>query len=275
MQNRLKEVVRFRGDRLFDGAVSIDWFGTDAARAKAAAESFVFHGPSYHGVQQDDVGVSHGHRLIDTANFTRSIVRRCHGLEERAFTLAIAGYGTGKSHLGLTLATLLESPLSETGQAVLASLASADEDIAADVRATLEHDKQPCLVVPLNGMQNFNLTSEVTRQVVRALNKAGCDIKPIESLRPRFSQAASLIRMSNSEVQNRLLVACETDSLEIVLEKLAVQDERIYKLVHGFFEAEGMTIQALAGESTSDVVNVVVREYCGSRQALPKPADFV
>jgi hypothetical protein len=165
MQNRLKEVVRFRGDRLFDGAVSIDWFGTDAARAKAAAESFVFHGPSYHGVQQDDVGVSHGHRLIDTANFTRSIVRRCHGLEERAFTLAIAGYGTGKSHLGLTLATLLESPLSETGQAVLASLASADEDIAADVRATLEHDKQPCLVVPLNGMQNFNLTSEVTRQV--------------------------------------------------------------------------------------------------------------
>jgi hypothetical protein len=81
--------------------------------------------------------------------------------------------------------------------------------------------------------------------------------------------------MSNSEVQNRLLVACETDSLEIVLEKLAVQDERIYKLVHGFFEAEGMTIQALAGESTSDVVNVGCAGVLWSRQALPKPADFV
>ena len=263
MQNRLKEIVRFRGERLFQGAVSIDWFGTDAARTKAASEAFVFHGPAYHGVQQEDVGESHGHRLVDTANFARSIVRRCYGLEDRPFTLAIAGYGTGKSHLGLTLATLLESPSSETAQGVLASLGSADEAIAADVRATMNAARQPCLVVPLNGMQNFDLTSEFTRQVVRALKKAGCDIKPIESLRPRFAQAASLIRMSNAEVQSRLLTACDADSVESVMERLEAQDELIYKSVHGFFEAEGMAIQALAGESTRDVVDVVVREYCG------------
>ena len=42
--------------------------------------------------------------------FVQSIVRRSLGIEEQPFTLAIAGYGTGKSHLALTLATLLREP---------------------------------------------------------------------------------------------------------------------------------------------------------------------
>jgi hypothetical protein len=77
---------------------------------KIASEVFVFHGPTYHSVIQEDIGDSHGHKLTDTANFTRTIINRCFGFEEKPFTLAIAGYGTGKSHLGLTIANLVNSP---------------------------------------------------------------------------------------------------------------------------------------------------------------------
>ena len=103
MTDHLHNFVSFRGDRLFNGAVNIDWFARDESRARSAASAFVFHGPAYHGVSQVDVGVSHGHRLQDTASFAQSIIRRCYGIEDQPFSLAIAGYGTGKSHLGLTL----------------------------------------------------------------------------------------------------------------------------------------------------------------------------
>ena len=87
MPLRLKDVIRFRGDRLFNGAVNIDWYITDELRTKTAAEAFIFHGPQYHGVTQTDVGTSHGYSLQDTACFSRSVVRRCYGMEDQPLLL--------------------------------------------------------------------------------------------------------------------------------------------------------------------------------------------
>lgn len=263
MPHRLGDMIRFRGDRLFNGAVSINWFGTDVAKSKATSEAFVFHGPQYHGVQQEDVGTGHGHRLMDTASFARALVRRCYGQEDQPFTLAIAGYGTGKSHLGLTLATLLTEPDGDSATQVLSALEAADEVIGSDVRALLNEAKQPCLVLALNGMQSFDLTAEITRQIARDLKRRGLDTKPLDDLRPRFAQAASLIRMSNEGVVKELVTACEVGDSQELLRGLEQQDEAVYSKIHDFFASRGMTIRALTGESVRDVIDVAVREYCG------------
>src|ERR1017187_5189058 len=109
----LSDLVTFRREQLFEGAVQISWFYNDDVRAKEAATSFVFHGPSYHGVAQQDLDAARDHRLTDPATFTRDLLRSFSlgTSRENPFTLAIAGYGTGKSHLGLTLATLFSEPL--------------------------------------------------------------------------------------------------------------------------------------------------------------------
>jgi hypothetical protein len=259
----LREIVQFRGDRLFNGAVNISWFGTDERRAQAAANAFVFHGPEYHGVAQADVGITHGHRLQDTASFARSIVRRCYGLEDQPFTLAIAGYGTGKSHLGLTLAALLSDPDGETAQTVLASIEAADTNIGSEIRAILHEAGQPCLVVALNGMQSFDLTSEITRQIIRQVKSSGLETRPLDELRPRFSQAASLIRMANEDVVREIVTACDKSGIDAVLAGLEQQDEMVYGKVHDAFSARGMPISALRGESVRDIIDIAVREYCG------------
>ena len=259
----LSDIIQFRGDRLFNGAVNIDWFATDPAKARLASESFVFHGPQYHGVHQDDVGTGHGHNLLDTATFACSVVRRSQGREEQPFTLAIAGYGTGKSHFALTLATLLSAPQGECAENILAHLDSAAPLVGSEVRALLGESSQPCLVLALNGMQSFDLTAEITRQIVRDLKSRGLDTKPIENLRPRFAQAVSLIRMSNEGVVKELLTACDTTNVDEVFAALERQDEVVYARVHDFFAARGMTIRALSGESLRDVINLTVREYCG------------
>lgn len=45
----LSDIIRFRRDLLFQGAVQVGWLETDPELAKKAAEHFVFHGPQYHG----------------------------------------------------------------------------------------------------------------------------------------------------------------------------------------------------------------------------------
>ena len=49
------EVIEFRRDLFFDGAVQIGWFENDLVRRDKAAANFVFHGPEYHGVVADDI----------------------------------------------------------------------------------------------------------------------------------------------------------------------------------------------------------------------------
>ncbi len=263
MGTRLSDVVTFRGDRLFNGAVNIDWFLENRDKSAKAAEAFVFHGPSYHGVSQEDIGESHGHRLQDTASFTRAILRRCFGLEDAPFTLAIAGYGTGKSHLAVTLAHLLSDPLSEPAEFALKSLDAADLAIGREVRSLLATESRPCLVVALNGMRNFDLNAEVSRQTHAQLRANDLDTKPLDELRPRFMQALNLVRLSNDKVLGDLLQECSSDTIEELLGALDRQDETTYQEVHEFFQRRGMPIRVLGGESLKDIIETVARLYCG------------
>jgi hypothetical protein len=260
---KLKDIVRFRGDRLFNGAVSIDWFWTDESKRKVATEAFVFHGPTYHGVTQTDVGVSHGYRLIDTANFTRNVVHRCLGLQEEPFTLAIAGYGTGKSHLALTLASLLSDPASSEAEQVLLGLEAADERIGGEIRSLLKEELRPFLVVAINGVHNFDLTAELTHQIISQARSRNLNTRPLDELRPRFRQAASLIRMSSDAVVAELVAASGMADIGTILNSIEKQEENVYKQVHEFFASRGMPISALGGESVKDVIEVTIREYCG------------
>jgi len=108
MPEQLKKLVSFRGDRLFNGAVSISWFGTDEAKSRLASEAFVSHRSSVPWRTTEDVGTGHGHSLMDTASFARSVVRRCYGFEDQPFTLAIAGYGHRKVTPGAYLSKSVE-----------------------------------------------------------------------------------------------------------------------------------------------------------------------
>ena len=123
--------------------------------------------------------------------------------------------------------------------------------------------RQPCLALTLNGMQSFDLTAEITKQIVRTLKVDGLDPRPLDDLRPRFSQGASLIRMSNEEIIDELVAKCEASSVHDLLAGLDQHDEQTYEKVHNFFAEQGMSIRALSGESVRDVIDVTVREFCG------------
>ena len=48
---RLGDIIAFRKDLYFEGAVQADWF-YDREKAALVAENFVFHGKNYFGVEE-------------------------------------------------------------------------------------------------------------------------------------------------------------------------------------------------------------------------------
>lgn len=135
---RIGQVIRFHNERFFGGAVQLGWVQQHVDLARRAAEAFVFHGPHYHSADKSEhEGIDSAYRLKDTASFVRDLLGSmragAEGREENPYWLVVAGYGSGKSHLALTCATLLSEPGSEVAQAILQHISHADAEIGETV----------------------------------------------------------------------------------------------------------------------------------------------
>ena len=105
---RIGELIEIKKDSFFNGAVQAEWFYNSNRRADVA-KSYIFHGPKYYGVSQKDISSSN-HKLCDTVTFTKAIYNKIYKeTDSNRFVLTIAGYGAGKSHLTLALATLMSN----------------------------------------------------------------------------------------------------------------------------------------------------------------------
>lgn len=265
---KFADIVSLRDDLLFNGAVQIGWLEHDLPQAEKAAKHYVFHGPDYHGVSENDYDGSH--RLVDTASFTLDILRRIYGdSTDEPFELAIAGYGTGKSHLGVTLAYLCSQPKSAVSKEILQNLSMADATIGREAKGLFKKP-QPFLVVALNGMQDFDLNSEIIRQVLRVLNQEGHDTSVLENLRPRFRTAQvfteSFYETLKSDYQNQFGTE---KSFENIIESLKGQDEDTFRRVSLIYENKmGSPIHAVGQESLHDFIRVTKETYCGPKKAF-------
>ena len=259
------DIVSFRKDLLFEGAVQIGWFENNERLANKAAEHYIFHGPDYHGVVQDD-SFDAEHALIDTAAFTLDILKRVNGLiADEPFALAIAGYGTGKSHLGVTLATLLSKPRSVVANKILANIALADKNIGSEAKKILESTKKPFLVVAINGMKDFYLCGEVMRQIISALNREKLDTSFLENLRPRFKTAASFTesfyKILREEYSDQFGDAFSEND---IIQALKNQDETVFNKVNAIYEQRlGSPIPAVGQEGLHEFITVTKKNYCG------------
>lgn len=262
MSTCLGDIVRFRDDKLFQGAVDISWFYRDRDKAREAARTFVFHGPRYHAVRQQEG--YHEHRLTDTATFACGIVSQACGKGEQPFKMAVAGYGTGKSHLALAMAELLHAPESASGRAVLEGIAAADAELGQECRILLNEQSKPSLVIALNGMGEFPLLPEIIRRVIDALRADGLDTTPVENVRPLFARAASLVEKLNPQVINDICQEAGKATLEhLVVALREEQDEATYKAVAQYLERDGFLLDASQNGSLPELFQILAETYCG------------
>ncbi|MBB5509522.1 hypothetical protein [Paraburkholderia atlantica] len=262
---KVADLIRFRSDLFFDGAVQLLWADDQVNRANEAARSFVFHGPRYHGASRE-VQTEEIYRLTDTATLAADLLTRiADGSTTSAnpFSLAIAGYGSGKSHFALALTCLLRDPLSELSQQILSNLTLAESRAAEAARKALRTIDKPALVIALDGTGNFNLGYELSASLYRNLKEHDVDDRALRELSPRFDDAASFVKrnyeLRTSEFHGRL----PGKSLQYIVESLEARDENTYSIVDElYFEANGAHIPVSGRESIQDLISVFCETYC-------------
>lgn len=265
----LKDIVRFDFDRLFNGAVDVDWLLSDKTKAEKAASAFVFHGPNYHGVSQRDV-IETGHRLIDSASFFLTTIDNLISDKERPFSLAIAGFGSGKSHMAVALAQLLETSNMDLRNIILTNIGLADTGIEKRITEILTSISQKVLVVTINGMNNFDLAAELLLQVRLKFDQRGIPTVALDSLRKRFHNAASIIQNFDDTLLTPLLTELDVASKAAVVEKLYAFNETTYAHVHDFLSSLGIPLIAIGDETVKDILNLLAEKYIGEDKPYKK-----
>lgn len=251
---RWQDIVDLRQDLLFNGAVALSWLEENPSLAQKAARHFIFHGPA-------DSAAG----LTDTASFTAELLERLTGGGNDPFVMAVAGYGTGKSHLAVTLSTLLTEPRGLLAGEILRHLEMADREMAARVREHLDGLPQPYMVVAINGMRDFDLGQEIIRQVLRTLQRHGISTSVLENLRPRFKTAVNFVRAFYTHLREDFIARFgDRSSEEQIVSLLQEQDELAFQKVSEIYNQKmGAPIHTVGQEALPDFIRVVQEHYCG------------
>jgi hypothetical protein len=265
----IKQIVKFHNERFFEGAVQLSWLQRHVDRAQKAAEAFVFHGPRYHGAgAAESEGIEGAYKLKDTASFVSDLLgvmrAGADGREVNPYWLVVAGYGSGKSHLALTCATLLANPFGETAQAILIQITRADPAIGEIVARQVETMGKPALVLPLDGMAGFHLGNALSRSVFEQLRLNGVDAGAIRDLSPRFQTAEQFVERNFNVRPGSFAKRLSGLNAEQVIARLRENDEVVYTAVDVLYnEANGHPIPIEGQESAQELIDTLCKVYCG------------
>ncbi|MBE0471156.1 MAG: hypothetical protein IBX55_16800, partial [Methyloprofundus sp.] len=266
---KVGDLVSFHNENFFEGAVQLRWYDERPAQAQSAAEAFVFHGPRYHGAgDAENEGIEGGYRLKDSASFVRDLLSSLQaglrGEDVNPYWLVVAGYGSGKSHLALTSATLLGNPHSSASTKIIEQIAQADVDISQAVQSHLEQLAKPVLVLTLDGMAGFHLGNALSHAVLAQLNRYGIDTGAIRALSPRFQSAEQFVERNFAFRGDSFAKRLLGKNAEEICSCLRENDEAVYNEVDAIYsEANGSPIPVLGQESAQELINTLCDVYCG------------
>lgn len=235
---KIGDIIAFKKDLYFEGAVQADWFYSPAKSAKVA-ENFVFHGKDYFGIDKKA-------KSIDTISLAQILSHKLTDETANPLSLVIADYGTGKSHFAVTLAQLFSgsSYMPETYHTIINNIRKIDEVSAKEIES-VSNDRNFVLVI--NGMRDFNLHYEILRAAQRSFQLYGLSDEKLRALN-RTLETASLFFERNCESQ------------------LSSFEESAFN--HGWSETGSELIakiraQILTDDTTFDVINAVYAQVTG------------
>lgn len=273
----LKDVVRFKKELYFNGAVQVDWY-YNKEKQEEVAKSFVFHGPEYFGVFEDDLTYK-THRLVDTATFANILANKLYGDSSLSnFFMVIAPYGTGKSHLALTLASLFSGNAS-TQKDIISNIEKVDGRIGKEIK---KYSLKPNLVLVLNGMRDFNLNYEILNATQKVLDLQGVDGGFLKSITKSYDIAKNFVNNTYENYENlykeyaqEILSVADYVNLKNYLLENILQDPNVFEVINKvYYQINGTYIRWDEGISAGDVLSKIAEHLCGDRGKFNKVLVF-
>jgi len=262
----LGKILGFRKDLYFEGAVQADWFYAPERAAKVA-ENFVFHGKQYFGAEDQAIGSK---KRIDTISLVEELAAKMVVDHSNALTLAIADYGTGKSHFAVTLGQIFsgEEYMPETYNKVLENIADIDKEAAARIRSITDERN---FVIVINGMRDFNLHSEILKAAQKSLKLYGLPDDGLKKLNRALETAeiffdrnmVTSITLFEEKAKNLGWSELGEHLREKIRENL-MTDDTAFEIVNAVYaEINGQEIRWDEGLSASNILEMLISEYCG------------
>lgn len=262
----LGKILEFRKDLYFEGAVQADWFYVQEKAAKVA-ENFVFHGKQYFGVEDQGTG---NKKRIDTISLVEELVEKMSDDYANSLTLAIADYGTGKSHLAVTIGQIFSGKdyMPETYRKIISNISSIDTNAAKHIQ-TLTDERN--FVMVINGMRDFNLHSEILKAAQKSLKLYGLPDDGLRKLNRALDTAETFFNRNANN--SRLLFEEKAKTLgwnesgDRLIDKIRdnlMTDEVAFEIVNAVYtEINGQEIKWDEGLSASNILEMLISEYCG------------
>ena len=269
------DIVRFNGERYFNGAVQTEWF-YDENRIERVAKSYVFHGPKYFGVSTKDISKS-AHTLIDTASFAEMIADKLYQPLPKGsnnFVMTIAGYGTGKSHLAVCLGALF-SGRKDLTSVIADNITTADKRIGDHIRGI---NNRRNLIIALNGMNNFNLDAEILKCARLSLSMNGLSDDVLKSITRSYDIARLFLEKNFTLHVNSFIRSAKAHGIDLsgtalkeYLQNHVENDKSSLAVINEVYkEVNGDTIQWSRGISAGDILTVLQMELCGPGKPFNK-----
>lgn len=262
----LGSILEFRKDLYFEGAVQADWFYAPDRAAKVA-ENFVFHGSQYFGVEDQGVGSK---KRIDTISLVEELITKLNDERSNALSLAIADYGTGKSHLAVTLAQLFSGAeyMPDTYEKILSNIQGIDSEAAQRIRSI---SKGRNFVMVVNGMRDFNLHAEILKAAQKSLKLYGLPDDSLKKLNRAIEtaeifferNATNSLALFEKAALKRGWMASGEKLLNQIRENLMTDDDAFEIVNEVYTEINGQEIRWDEGLSASSILEMLVSEYCG------------
>ncbi|MFB5089182.1 hypothetical protein PGC35_18645 [Psychrobacillus sp. PGGUH221] len=275
--NQLKDIVRFKKELYFNGAVQVDWFYNKEKQGEIS-KSFVFHGPEYFGVSEEDLAIK-THRLVDTASFANILTNKLYGESNNSnFFMTIAPYGTGKSHLAVTLASLFSGE-SSIQEKIINNINLVDSSVGGSIKST---QLKPNLVLVLNGMKDFNLNYEILNVTQKVLDFHNLDSDFLKTITKSYDIAKNFAAntfenysSSYERFANEILDVSRITNLKDYLIENILQDTNVFEVINNvYYEINGTYIRWDEGVSAGDVLAKIADTLCGDREVFNKVLVF-
>lgn len=264
--SKIRDLVEIKKDSFFSGAVQAEWFYDDNRR-RDVAKSYIFHGPKYYGVASSDVN-SNSHKLCDTITFTKTIIDKIYNDKDSSrYALTIAGYGAGKSHLSVALATLLSGDDRVSKNEVLENIKSVDKEGYQYIR---EYSNDEHLVLVLNGIEDFNINKELLKVAKKSLALHGIGDEIFNDMTLAYKTADNYLESSYKYLHELYLEEAKNttkykyytkETLQGALSN-NIQDYEAYSIVNNVYKSQTKNdINISEGISAKSILNKINEEY--------------
>lgn len=269
---KIKDFIDFNVDAYFNGAVQAEWFYDDELRRKVS-EVYMFHTNKYFGVTNEDI--KSNNTVIDSITYLKNIVNKIYDdITSNRFILTIAGYGLGKSHFAVTLATLLS--FNKENKDVLniyENIYNIDKDSMEYIYKTIQ---KPNFVIVLNGMKDFNLNYEVLKVVKQTLKLHNINDDFLKELSKSYEIATYFTKNNYDYFYEKFEIYAQQsnkykyydkNSLKDMLLNKLENDSDAFEIVNNVYkEINGSYIRWDEGISAGEIIKKVKIELCDKRQ---------